>query len=179
MQQAEITISRPDKSDSQKLRQFYTLAITDAYRSEGGDVSHRAEMLGDIESQMVNIEKDFASNGQDEYTLVAKMGSEIVGTMAYGKPNKDIVENYEIDVENVPEIKSAYVLPGFHGKGIGTRLFGEIKEVLAGMGVREFCLDSGYKKAQAFWTHKLGTPVKTVQDYFAKDSHLMIWHCKI
>ncbi len=67
-------------------------------------------------------------------------------------------------------------MPEYQGKGIGTMLLNAILACLRQKGVSEFCLDSTYKKAQSYWTKKLGQPSVTLKDYWGKGLNYMIWH---
>jgi hypothetical protein len=46
-------------------------------------------------------------------------------------------------------------------------------------GIKEFCLDSGYKIAQRIWIEKLGIPQYHLKDYWGKDADHMIWQRNI
>jgi GNAT superfamily N-acetyltransferase len=78
-------------------------------------------------------------------------------------------------LESVPEIKCVYVLPELQGNGVGTILFREMLSHLRNKGIERFCLDSGYRRAKAFWTKRLGDPSVVLPDYWGKDAHHMIW----
>jgi GNAT superfamily N-acetyltransferase len=79
----------------------------------------------------------------------------------------------------VGELGSLYVLPSYQGQGVGSALIKGMAISLKKQGIDQFCLDSGYKRAQKRWLRKFGEPYKTVKDYWGPDSVHMVWLCKI
>lgn len=55
----------------------------------------------------------------------------------------------------------------------------EMISYLEKRGIKEFCLDSGYKDAQKRWCRKFGNPYKIVKDYWGTGIDNMVWICKI
>jgi GNAT superfamily N-acetyltransferase len=79
-------------------------------------------------------------------------------------------------LNDVGEVGTLYILPEYQKKGIGTLLLNSIFTVLMSRGIKEYCLDSGYKTAQQIWRRKFGEPVIVVKDYWAKGFDHYIWH---
>jgi GNAT superfamily N-acetyltransferase len=79
----------------------------------------------------------------------------------------------------VGELGSLYVLPSYQGLGVGSTLIKELMAYLSKQGIEQFCLDSGYQRAQVKWLRKFGEPYKVVKDYWGPDSVHMVWLCKV
>jgi GNAT superfamily N-acetyltransferase len=71
------------------------------------------------------------------------------------------------------------VSPGYQKKGIGNLLLQEMYRTLQYIGVEEFCLDSGYRSAQAIWRGKFGEPDYVMKDYWGDGFHHMIWKLNV
>ena len=69
--------------------------------------------------------------------------------------------------------------PKYQRKGIGNlmliRIFNELKH----KGIKEFCLDSGYKSAQKVWINKFGEPEYYLKDYWGEGADHMVWRLKV
>ena len=174
-----FTISRPHKADELEICDLFSFIIKDTFKQDGIDKSHVDEIEIEIKNQVETLKKDFASSGSEEYFLIAKEGTKILGTIAFGQPNELIKNSLKIDIENIPEIKSVYVHPDYQSMGIGSFLFKEILIRLYKKNIIEYCLDCGYKKAQLFWINKLGEPAVVIKNYYGINLHHMIWSCKI
>lgn len=174
-----IIISRPVKKEKEKLKNFFTEVIIHTFKNYGYYDKYKQDIDYEVGKQTTALEQDLTSNGSFSYFLIARDRDKIVGTIAYGPPNSDIKKYYKDDLKNIPEIKSVYIAPEYQGKGIGTKLFDEMIKVLRKKGFSEFCLDSGYPKAQQFWKNKLGNPVKIVFDRWDAGNDYMIWHYKL
>lgn len=170
-----ITIARPVESQTGEIRALLAKTIRHTFESEDVSESHAEEVDMEIQNQWDTLSRDFKSNGALEHFLIAKVDRRIVGTIAYGPPNKIIREYLRFDPNSAPEVKCVYVLPEFQDKGIGSRLFARILQTLKENGTSEFCLDSGYLKAQKFWSNKLGTPSVVLRDHWCPEGHHCIW----
>jgi len=62
---------------------------------------------------------------------------------------------------------------------VGSALINAMVAHLYKQGLDQFCLDSGYKRAQKRWLRKFGEPYKVVKDYWGPDIDNMIWLCKV
>lgn len=171
-----IVISKPQKNDEQAIKKLFTVVITHNFKDYGFYDKYRDDIAYEVGKQITALNEYFETSGKNVYFLIAKEDSKIIGTIAYGKPSADIEKYYPEKPENIPEIKSLYVLPEYQRKGVGTKLLGEIMNVLQKNGLKEFCLDSGYPKAQQFWTKKLGKPIIRIYNRWGAGNDYLIWH---
>ena len=156
----------------------FETAIPDAFIKEGLTL-----MDEDIQSEISNKKQMLSSalndqNGDLRF-LVAKAEDQVVGTISYGPCGTDIISCTEGELSGVGELGSLYILPDFQNQGIGSALIHEMLKTLHDKGIEEFCLDSGYKRAQKRWIRKFGEPYKVVNDYWGPGYEHMIWLCKV
>lgn len=173
-----VTLRRPAKEDVPHIIEVFHKAISYAFRADG--IADRKDgITTEVEKQCACLQSDFDSNGRDMYYLIAETGHRIVGTIAYRAevPEDDFVrKNLTADLTGIPEITSAYVLPDFQGKGIGSLLFNAILLVLTVKQVRGICMDGGYQKSIRFWTRKIGAPDTVLEDYWGEGLHHVFWY---
>ncbi len=174
-----VAIVRPKLADKDTIRSLFIQTILHTFELEGTAVSHASDIEREIDEQMSTFQRDWDSDGRDEYFLIARTGGRVVGTAAYGPANAIIRDNLSVDFAHTPEIKSVYVLPEYQRQGIGTQLVNAILAELRREHITDFCLDSGYKSAQRYWTNRLGEPQVTLSDYWGTDAHHMIWRCRV
>jgi len=172
----DIYIIKPVIEDSNKLVQLFKNSITDAFVKE--NINDPKSINTEYQTQINRINRYFEDDNNYYYYLTARNRNKILGTIAYGPASDIIVQNYPA-VQNIPEIMSVYIMPRFQRMGIGSLLFNSILITLLCKDITEFCLDSGYHRAQQYWIKKLGDPVKVLEDYWNKGGHHMIWHKKI
>jgi ribosomal protein S18 acetylase RimI-like enzyme len=177
----DIQIEQPQQKDFEELKELFVSVITNNFKQYGFYEKFRKDIDREVDKQIKALEKYFENNDKDICFLQAKIDNKIVGTIAYGiPPSPDIVKYYPIDLHHTPEIKSAYVLPEYQGKGIGSVLLKEIMKALQENGFKEFVLDSGYPNAQKFWKKRLGEePVKVIINRWGAGNDYMIWHKKL
>jgi GNAT superfamily N-acetyltransferase len=173
-----VSVIRPKEKDKREIFNLFKVTIKNAFKQEGikNLFNYEEKEIKEQEDRFIQYIK---SQGKDVYYMVAKTNNKIVGTITCSKPGKIIRENLILDFYNIPEIVSAYVLPSYQGKGIGTLLFKKMLKHLKQNGAKEFVMDSGYKKAQRFWINKVRKPTVLLKDYWNKNSHHMIWHIKL
>jgi len=111
--------------------------------------------------------------------LIARFKGKIVGVIAFGPCGDIINECSEGKYEDVGEIGTAFVLPGYQNKGIGTLLLNSMYITLISRNIEAFCLDSGYTKAKQVWSKKLGEPNIVMKDYWGEGFDHFIWYRKI
>jgi len=177
-QMKNISIHRPTSTDVKELHQLFKTVITDTYEKEGlGD--YHEEINNEIEEKKKFLEEDIESNGEKRFFLAARSQDKIVGVISYGPCGELIKKLSNNRFDNVGEIGTAFVLPEYHNKGIGTILLNSMFLSLIGRNIDEFCLDSGYTIAKQIWLKKLGEPVIVVKNYWGEGYDHIIWYRKL
>jgi len=174
----KISIRRPNHSDYDSLHELFSDTINAAFKEQGLS-NDFAGLYNEIEQKNRLVIEDLDSDGTARFFLVACAGDVIVGTISYGPCGKDIINCSKGVLKDVAEIGSVYVLPSYQGKGVGSLLLNAMLIVLIRNGVADFCLDSGYTRAQQFWRRKLGEPSIVAPDYWGVGSDHMVWHRKL
>jgi len=172
----KIEISRISEKDTDELYQLFDNVIKDNFLFEG----YTLESLQDGIQQCINqpmegIKSDFESEGKDNYHLIAKINGKIIGTMAHGTLSETVYKNTSFK-NGIREIKSAYILPDYQNKGVGSILLNAILLSLYQTDIKKVCIYSGFKKGIAFWEKKFGKAPIILKDYFDKDVDCLIWH---
>jgi ribosomal protein S18 acetylase RimI-like enzyme len=175
----QIEIVRPQKEDLREIERLFRTVIIDTFIMNKIPEAYEGEIHDLVTRNTANVEKDIKSANSNEYYLIARDRQRIVGIMGFGIPSKDIKKNYTINLDGIPEIKNAYVLPEYQKQGIGTKLFEHLKKILQERGYKEFILDSGFTSAQVYWKKKLGEPVVVVKNYWGDGTDYIIWHTQL
>jgi len=171
----DIYIIKPVIEDYNELKQLFKNTITDAFVKE--NINDPKSINTEYLTQIDRINRYFENDNKYNY-LTARNRNKILGTIAYGPASDIVVQNYSA-IQNIPEIMSVYITPRFQHMGIGSLLLNSILITLLANKVNEFYLDSGYYRAQQYWTKKLGKPTKVLKDYWNIGGHHMIWRKKI
>lgn len=175
---SKIEIRRPTIKDIKELYELFTIVITDTFTKEG--LKDEVEGINEqILSKKEYLLQDVESEGKERYFLIATVNDKIVGTIEYGPVSQLILECTNNELLGYNEIGSVFVLPEYQKQGIGSLLLNSIYLSLLSKGIKEFCLDSGYTRAQKYWIYKLGTAKYIENDYWGKDFHHMIWFKEI
>ena len=174
----QITITTLTEADYEATYAVFIASITDAFEKEGLGQCHE-----DIQSEIdQKKEKALASLDRanaDTYFLIAKINETVAGTISYGPCGEAIQTCAEHQLDHLGELGSLYVAPSYQNQGIGSALIKEMMIFLKEQGIEQFCLDSGYKRAQTRWLRKFGEPYKVVKDYWGPDSIHMVWLCSV
>ena len=172
-----VAIRRPNSDDLEELHLFFRIVITNTYKDEG-----LSQQLDDIENE-INMKKqylktDFDSNGEKRYFLLAidTNNDKIIGTIEVGPASTLITSCTNGVLKDLYEIGTVFILPDYQRKGIGSLLLHTMFLTLLSRGITEFCLDSGYRKAQSIWTKKFGEPSYVLKDYWGKTSEVPLNH---
>ncbi|MBJ8096748.1 GNAT family N-acetyltransferase [Bacillus cereus group sp. N11] len=171
-----VAIRRPNLDDLEELHLFFRIVITDTYKNEG-----LSQLLDDIENEINSkkqyLKDDFDSNGENRYFLLAidTNNDKMIGTIEIGPASTLITSCTGGVLKDLYEIGTVFILPEYQRKGIGSLLLHAMHLTLLSRGIAEYCLDSGYKKAQSIWTKKFGEPSYVLKDYWGKSSDHMIW----
>ncbi|MGQ7885606.1 GNAT family N-acetyltransferase [Paenibacillus sp. WC2504] len=173
-----IEINELALSDMDLAYQVFRRSIPNAFEQEGL-VALTEVIAREIEGKRRMLHDALHTVGEAVRFLVARMDDNIVGVISFGPCNDDIIKCTDGRLKNVGELGSLYVLPEYQGRGIGSALIRAMANKLAEQGIDSFCLDSGYRHAQAKWLNKFGQPYTTVQDYWGPGSGHMVWFCKV
>ncbi|WP_379129711.1 GNAT family N-acetyltransferase [Paenibacillus sp. sgz500958] len=173
-----LTISQLTQADMHSVNRLFEASITDAFVQEG--LGHLQEDIQqEIESKKRMVEESLDPTITDTWFLLAKVKEVVVGTISVAPCGEVIRSCTEHRLDDVSELGSLYVLPSYQSQGIGSTLIQAMVSFLDKKGTDRFCLDSGYKRAQARWLRKFGMPYLTVPDYWGPGSDHMIWLCKV
>lgn len=173
-----LEITRPQVEDTEAINEFFRTILTDTF--EKNDISKLKDLLEEeIECKKDYLQQDLKSGGRDRYFLIAKDEGRVISTIEYGHPNEVIMDCTKGEYKDIVEIGTVFVHPQYQNKGIGSMMLKLMFDELRNQGMNEFCLDSGYKKAQVTWTKKFGTPAYTLKDFWGEGADHMIWRVNI
>ena len=173
-----IEISRPKFKDIGMITEFFEIVIRDTFERNG--IGHLVDLISDeIQDKKRCLNQDLESDGKNRYFLIAKEDDKIVGSIEYGPSNDLIISCTNGDLKDLVEIGTVFVHPDYQKKGIGSRMLNLLFEELRKNGIKEFCLDSGYKSAQKIWINKFGNPKYHLKDYWGEDADHMIWRINV
>jgi len=170
-----LKIERPVPDDLDSAYRVFEESIALAFEEEG--ISHDAP--AEIEYKQQLIRSSVLEDTYDFVFFVAKLGDAVIGTISYGPCGDDIRKCLGEELEDLGEVGSIYVLPGFQGQGVASALIAAMLEYLQSLGVKRFYLDCGLKSAQQKWLRKFGQPYKTAKDYWGEGSDHLIWLCAV
>ncbi|WP_442598565.1 GNAT family N-acetyltransferase [Neobacillus sp. D3-1R] len=173
-----LVIRRPRVKDVNQLKELFRLVITDTFHKEG--IGHLLEdMKDEIETKNNYLNRDIESGGKDRYFLIAQDGDQIIGTIEYGPASELINQCTNHAWKGMNEVGTVFVHPNYQKRGIGNQLLESMNAALKNRGIKEFCLDSGYRNAQKIWQKKFGEPDYLLKDYWGEGAHHMIWRIKV
>jgi len=169
-----VEIRRPRTEDINELHQFFRTVITDTFNQEGiGD--QLEDLEAEIESKKAYLTDDIASNGEDRFFLLALEREKIIGTIEHGVASDLICKCTDNALKELNEVGTVFVHPDYQRMGVGNLLLESMYRTLRNKEIREFCLDSGYARAQNIWKKKFGEPAYLLEDYWGEGYHHMIW----
>ncbi|MCT1399049.1 GNAT family acetyltransferase [Paenibacillus sp. LC231] len=170
----QVEVRRPNRGDIKAIEHFFRLVITDTFAKEG-----LADLLEDIEQEIDSknryLNADFETNGEQRYFLIGLLDNSIVSCIEYGPSTALIREATDGKLRDVVEIGTVFVHPDCQQQGIGNLMLNIMYLTLLNKGLTEFCLDSGYSRAQKIWKKKLGEPDYVLQDHWGSGADHMIW----
>ncbi|MDF2545936.1 MAG: family acetyltransferase [Anaerosolibacter sp.] len=174
----DLFISSPTETDLKSAYQVFETSIPDAFEKEGLG-SLKEDIHREIMHKKHLLDASIALPRSDIYFLIAKLDGTVVGTISFGPCGEDIKKCTESQLQSIGELGSLYILPHYQNQGVGSALINAMVAHLSSQGIEQFCLDSGYKRAQKRWVRKFGVPYKIVEDYWGPESSHMIWLCKV
>ncbi|MFJ8262063.1 GNAT family N-acetyltransferase [Rummeliibacillus sp. NPDC094406] len=173
-----VEIKRPRIENIKELNHFFRLVITDTFTKEG--IGEKLDDIEDeIEAKEKYLESDFESNGENRYFLIALYDDKIIGSIEYGPASELICNCTKNALKNLIEIGTVFVHPDYQSNGVGNLLLNSMYITLQQRGIEEFCLDSGYIRAQNIWKKKFGYPDYLLKDYWDDGYDHMIWRIKV
>lgn len=171
-------IRRPKIEDINQLKEFFATVIIDTFTKEG--IGEKLDEIKDeIKVKEKYIESDFISNGEKRFFWIALDGDKIIGSVEFGPASDLICDCTNNNFKELLEVGTVFVLPDYQGNGVGNLLLNKMYSTLLNNRVNEFCLDSGYTKAQKIWKKKFGEPDYWLKDYWGKGYDYMIWKIKV
>lgn len=178
MKYIDVEIKQLDIHDLASAKRVFEISIPDAFIKEGLSL-----MDEDIQSE-IEIKKQLLEKSLNEQNgllrfLVAKIDDHVIGTISFGPCGSDILKCTNNELAEIGELGSLYILPDFQDRGIGSKLIHALVQKLNENSITQFCLDSGYKRAQKRWKRKFGEPYKVVLDYWGPGYEHMIWLCNV
>ncbi|MEF7437908.1 GNAT family N-acetyltransferase [Paenibacillus lautus] len=169
-----VEIRRPNRSDRKAMEHFFRFVITDTFAKEGlADLSEDIEQ--EIDSKIRCLNEDIATNGEQRYFLIGLIDNSVVSSIEFGPSNELIRKSSNGELRDVVEIATVFVHPDYQQQGIGSLMLQIMYLTLLNKGMMEFCLDSGYTRAQKIWKKKLGEPDYVLQDHWGSGVDHMIW----
>lgn len=170
----KLEIRRPTYTDIVAMKALFASTIDDVIKREGIDMPEL--MQEEFEEKQAFLREDLESGGEKRYFLVACIEGNIVGTAALGPSNPLIHEVTGDLLKDILEIGTVYVDPAYQKLGVGMKLINALYLTLLAKGETEFCLDSGYKSAQAIWNRKIGQAEYVEIDRWGEGNPHMVWH---
>lgn len=161
-------------ADETQIGIFFECILTDTFKKN--NIWEMQDLLQEeIEEKKRFLHEALTDHKSLRHFLIAKLNGEVIGTIAAGPANKDILEGTQNGCAGWLEIGTVFVDPAYQGKGLGKLLISELEFWLMSRGIFQYCLDSGYPKAQTTWTHHYGQPTVLLKDHWAEGADHMIW----
>lgn len=174
---AGLWIADLTSADLPSATQVFAVSIPDAFAKEG--LGHlQADIRAEVEQKERMLAASLAPAAETHF-LVAKSRGTVVGTVAVGPCNDDIRRCAGSQLQSVVELGSLYVLPEYQDQGIGSALIAAMTAYLSRCGAAQFCLDSGFRRAQQRWLRKFGPPFVVAKDYWGVGADHMVWLCQV
>lgn len=174
---AGLSITDLTSADLPSATRVFAISIPDAFDKEG--LGHlQTDIRAEVEQKEGLLAASLEPNAGVHF-LVAKLQGTVVGTVAFGPCNEDIRRCAGSQLQSVGELGSLYVLPEHQDQGIGSALIAAMLAYLSRSGVAQFCLDSGFRRAQQRWLRKFGPPFVVAKDYWGEGSDHMVWLCQV
>jgi GNAT superfamily N-acetyltransferase len=173
-----VKIEKLMLEDLKSAEIVFETAIPDAFVKEGLTLMDEA-IQNEISSKKQMLVESLEDQEGELRFLVAKLDHRVIGTISFGPCGNDILKCTDNALSGVGELGSLYVLPEYQNKGVGSSLIHAMLQSMHENNISQFCLDSGYKRAQKRWIRKFGKPYKVVEDYWGPGFEHMIWLCRV
>ena len=181
----QATIIQPlNSTDVEGAYLVFERSITEAFNQEGlsslqDDIKDEIEHKKLLLQSTLLPDKSSESNDTGSFFLLAKRGNSVVGTISYAPCGEEIRILSENQLNHIGELGSLYILPEVQGQGIGSMLIQALATELQKRGIKQFCLDSGYRTAQKKWQRKFGEPYTVARNYWGEGTDHMVWLCDV
>ncbi|WP_307396183.1 GNAT family N-acetyltransferase [Bacillus horti] len=174
---SKVEIRIPKLEDIMDIHRLFRVVIEDTFNKEG--LSYLKEDIEmEIDSKIKYLDQSLKRNGESRFFLLAVNEDKIIGTIEYGPSSQLINELTKGELKTIVEMGTVFVDPTQQRNGIGRMLFRALLLSMRANGIDEFCLDSGYRSAQKYWTKKLGQPDFVYKSYWGDENDHMIWRRK-
>lgn len=171
---SKVIIEKAVLADEAQICSFFELMLIDTFKQN--DIWEMQALLHEeIKEKCRFIHESLTEHHTQRYFLVAKFDDKIIGTIASGPANNDILEGSGGQCEGWQEIGTVFVHPNYQGIGVGHLMIQAIEQWLKNQGICHYSLDSGYKLAQKTWTKRYGEPTYLLKDHWAEGADHMIW----
>lgn len=181
----QLTITQPlNSTDVEGAYLVFERSITQAFNQEGlgslqDDMKDEIEHKKSLLQSTLHPDKSSESTDTGSFFLLAKSGNNVVGTISYAPCGEEIRILSENRLNHIGELGSLYILPEVQGQGLGSMLIQALATELQKRGVKQFCLDSGYRTAQKKWKRKFGEPYTVARNYWGEGTDHMVWLCNV
>lgn len=173
-----VVVRRPKIEEIESVNEFFELVIRDTFERNG--IADLVETLEEeIEDKRKCLNEDIESNGENRYFLIVTIDDMIIGSIEYGPANNLIITCTNGELKDLVEVGTVFVHPEYQTKGIGNLMLMHLYNELNNKGIKEFCIDSGYKSAQKIWIKKFGEPEYHLKDYWGEGADHMVWRLKV
>jgi GNAT superfamily N-acetyltransferase len=161
-------------ADKDQAKSLFKISIPDTFQREG--IKHLTQTCIDEIDYKCRLIEDALGEKKLGFTFwVAKKEDTVVAIISYGPCGEDIQRCSQGSLSHLGELGSLYVLPEYQNQGLGSALIKAMVTELMSLGIRQFCLDSGYPSAQKRWKQKFGKPVIEVKDYWGPGMTHCVW----
>jgi GNAT superfamily N-acetyltransferase len=146
--------------------------IDDAVFSVDAEVSKKVRML---RASLKVSWRDSDAVPPAHVFLTASDASGVIGTVSFGPRGAEILDLAAQQTAGLGELGGLYVLPERQGAGVASRLIDAMIGELRDRGIQRFCLDTGYRSAQARWIRRFGEPEVVAADYWGPGTAHLVW----
>lgn len=174
---ADFIVTEPQPEDIPGMHDVFEAAIPYAFAADGLE-GFEEEIASEITDKTNKVARSLEPNSATRF-WVAKTGDKVIGTVSFGPCGTHVRNVTGGKFDHVGELGSIYVDPDTHGAGVGSALINTVMRYLHDSGITEFCLDSGYQKAQGQWRRKFGEPYAIAENYWNSGNDHWVWYCKV
>ena len=112
----KIDIRRPRMEDVKEINILFKTVIIDTFAREG-ITTMNDEIISEIETKGIYLNRDLESNGETRYFLIALIEDRIIGSIEYGESSELIDKCTEGDLKEIVELGTVFVHPDYQRSG--------------------------------------------------------------